>query len=112
MAKNRKKYARVNEEVSLPMRAIKISTAIIVAVSLIVGTAFGIDARYASAESVKRLSSRVEAIALTNRKAFIEDKIFELDQQPKLTSQQNAIRKRYERQLQEVNEKLRELEKK
>lgn len=83
----------------------------------LVSAIFAIDYRYAKAQDVKDKQAQIQQIvqdAVINihkqnleaisgiRKQTLEDKIFEIDVKPKLSSVDQALKERYKRQLREL----------
>lgn len=106
------------EGTSISLRAVATAVS---AVGVIIGAAFAIDSRYASAQEVKQYKGEVatqiqhQTVELQRqtailRKQTIEDKLFELDvkreQNSGLSPVDSAVYKRYDRQLQDVNQQL------
>lgn len=94
-----------------PWKALLASASSIIAV---VGALFTLDARYAHAADVEKDKVRTERIITETsqnlRKQMLEDKVFELDikkaqtRDQKLNPVDQALRDRYQRQLDEINQ--------
>lgn len=94
------------------MDHIKAWLASVGAIIALVAALFTVDSRYAHADEVakdKQLTHQVVQQSVTQlRKLTLEDKVFELDvksAQQKLSPVENALRIRYGRQLQELEQK-------
>lgn len=93
------------------LKSIFVSASSVIA---IIGALFTIDARYAHAADVEKDKVRTERIITETsqnlRKQMLEDKVFELDikksqaRDQKLSPVEQALRDRYQRQLDEINQ--------
>lgn len=83
---------------------------------VVIGTAFLVDSRYLHAEEYQLAQSvielRVDKSALEQRQYFVEDKINDLELKPKeaRTDFDNARLERYKRDLDDVTQRLRDLD--
>ena len=103
-----------NGVMTLSMRQVKAAGATVIFLSAMTGILFGVDARYATAESVTQLRKEIQLISVKARRTTLEDKLFELEQKPKenRTPRDDALIQRYSRELEDVTEIIRSMERK
>jgi hypothetical protein len=82
------------------------TAAVITAVSVIIGSAFAVESRYAKAEQIAQVKQETQMMLDFSRKQQLEDKLFELRLKPNPDSVTLAMIKRYEEQLREVTRRL------
>ena len=110
-------------QTEMNMTLLKIIAWLIASATAIISTAFVIDERYAHAADVthiqssmmqaqKSIEQRVSKDTLENRKWFIEDRLQNIELKPEhqRTGYENAQAARYQRDLDDVNKRIRQLE--
>lgn len=76
------------------------------AVSIIIGSAFAFESRYAKAEELQQIRQETQQMLDINRRQQLEDKLFELRLKQNPDTVTSAMIKRYEEQLREVTRRL------
>lgn len=93
---------------------LKMVATVITALSIIIGTAFVVDERYAHAESVSKAMSELSILAeklnLEQRRWIIDDRIQELELKNPRTAIDNALLNRYRTERSSVDRRLQDLE--
>jgi hypothetical protein len=103
----------------MDIKQISVATlaSVVSSVSVILGSAFYIDARYVHAEDIpqyeQKYANQIKQVihenrinSLTLRKQLIEDKLFEYESKRNRNSYDNAMINRYNREIQLINSQL------